>query len=212
MPALLPPDTYTQKLLLPHFIPHPQREPLRHAVILRVTYVPGSSHRHLAFYLQRHSAIFLLSLALKNSLSSFTSPMFSQSCCFYPDWPKHFHSLPLSAQMCQPGWALWAAVCSPQQSYEPALSRSQNLHFPFLFFYFNGQYFASLGVCGIWTFSTDVCENPQIESTKEVFCSFHSLAPWAGTGCWEIPWLHSRESQSLHISDLPQHNISMSFY
>lgn len=74
MPALLLPDTYTQKLLLPHFIPNPQRDPLKCAVILRDIYVCRSSLRHLVFYLQRYSAIFLLSLAVKNSLSSFHVP------------------------------------------------------------------------------------------------------------------------------------------
>lgn len=77
MPALLLPDTYTQKLLLPHLTSNPQREPLRRAVILRNIYVSRSSLRHLVFYLQRYSAIFLLSPTVKNSLVFISRPLCS---------------------------------------------------------------------------------------------------------------------------------------
>lgn len=32
-------------------------------------------------------------------------------------------------------------------------------------------------------------------------------SPSAGTDCWEIPSLHSRDYKSFHISDLPQHDF-----
>lgn len=154
----------------------PKREPLRHAVILRDTYVPRSSHRHLAFHPQRHSAILLLSLAVKTSLSSLRVPHVLSVLLFLLCLAQ---ILPFSALIC-PDVSAWmnSSSCSLLSatelltSFKQVTEASFSFSFSFLFLPFNGKCSASSEMCGTWTFFTEDYENPQIESTKELFCSF----------------------------------------
>lgn len=165
-----------------------------------------------AFYLQKHIVIFLLSLAVRNWPSFFMSLVFSPYCWFCSNWPKYFNSLPSSAQMFQSEWELWAAIHSLPQNCYPALSRSQKFQFifPYFFFFsFNKQFlhpwkciaYEPLPMRIMKILKMKAERNDFVLSFLRILCS-----PSAGTGCWEIPWLHSRDYRGFHISDLPQHD------
>lgn len=167
--------------------------------------------QHLVFYLQKHIVIFLLFLAVRNS--PFHVPyvlpvllvllqliqILQFSALLYSDVSSWVRTLGHSS----------LSITKLLPSFKQVTEASISFLF-ILFFSFNKQLFTALKVYFICTSFNEGYENPQNESRKEEFCSFtpqNLVFTFYRTGCWEIPWLHSRDYRSFHISDVPQHDF-----
>lgn len=161
--------------------------------------------QHLAFHLQKHIVIFLFSLAVRNSPSSFHVLVFWKYCWFSAPADPNTSILSPPLLRC---FSLNENFRPPSALYhKTALSSYRSFIFFFLYFFsFNKQFFTSLKMYIIWTSFNEDYENPQNESRKEKFCSFlpqNIMLTFSWDRLLGNP-LHSRDCRGFHISDLPQ--------